>query len=676
MRHSAARREKNRRPERLSGSLLSLALVRLRRDGKATFHSPQGVTYEQLGKGNNEFVDLEEALSLYPTPAQIPECLLPSREVLDTLKNSKGEVVRCPFCPSTFSGTVARKSFKRHLQRHWNHAAAQEEIEIDHSQSSLYASLIPPIAHPVPDAKELSNTQDQATSYPSAQQPSHDFLASTSTPLLTSTDATDHAPASGPLTLAKRPLTTSVHAGPKAPKPGTSKQGRKSIATSTLGTVCKDNTTLAIARTMEVLRSKSGIVFYHPDAHPNLHHQSFTQREEQFLDVDATFSVYPTIGKLPESFWPTSPQYTAAAPGQHRIRCLFCSWSFSGVYVKANFRGHVRYHWKLAAAWQQANSSAPANVGLSPATQPSPHGPSASSLGPTKLMESGSLLQPNVVDQPSTPTKIRSTQFNQVAIPGSPVTKPAARRPQGRKRKHTEAFVEDKTGSESALAKSMEKHVKSLYYPVLLSIARSLATIRMKPGTILIPPEQSMSYEELVPIADCYFDIDKVVAVYPFLDELPVRFWPSDETFEKVGTKGGSEGVRCPFCIVTLKGSSAKESLKIHLQCHWWYSSEQNDSETCAGVLTGSIESVDSSYARSSLNCAAIPLPPSVPSVMQPNTYLEKAQLSMIRTHADPEMTRGDSHSKEPRLQSTHPLSKVQRAPRYVWTRLLQSIQY
>jgi len=445
MNHSSDSQEqplqkKIRRQGRLSGSMLSLALLRLRADGGAIFHSPHGVTYEQLGKGNNEFINLEEATSLYPTPAQIPEFLLPSREVLDTVKNSQGEVVRCPFCPSTFSGIVVQKSFKRHLQRHWNHAAARKDDQIDQPKLNLSASLISPIAQPVPDMKNPSNT-------PGAQQSSHALLTSAS-PLIT---PTDHAPTSAPLTPPKCPLipTTPVHVASNTPKSPARKKGRKSVTTSTLGTVRKDNTTLAIARTMEILRSKTGIVVHRPDAHPNLEHQSFTQREGQFLDVDATFSMFPTIDELPESFWPTPHQYTDAAPGEHRIRCLFCTWSFTGVYVKANFRGHLRYHWKLAAA-QKANSS-PANARLLSAKDTPSYGPITSSLGPTKVIKSGHLLQSDVVGsstltaaQPSLLCKIRSGRIDQIATPGSLVTNPEALRPQGRKRNYTEAFlVED-----------------------------------------------------------------------------------------------------------------------------------------------------------------------------------------------------------------------------------------
>ena len=670
-------RKKIRHQGRLSGSLLSLALGRLRGDGGAIFHSPQDMTYEQLAKRNNEFIDLEEAISLYPTPAQIPEYLLPSREVLETVKNSKGEVVHCPFCPSTFSGIVVKKSFKRHLQRHWNHAAAGKAVESDPPQSSLSASFISAVANPILETKKPSNTEDHATSYPGAQQSSHAILTSTSTPLITSTD---HAPALGPLIPPEHPLTKSVHAASNTPKPPMRKKGRKSIATSTLGTVCKDNTTLAIARTMEVLRSKTGIVFHRPDAHPNLEHQSFTRQEAQFLDVDATFSIYPTIDELPAGFWPTSHQYIAAAPGQHRIRCLFCTWSFTGVHVKANFRGHIRYHWKLAAASQKANSLAPANVQLSSVTKSSPHDPTSSPLGPMKLIKSGDLLQPDVLSsskltttQPCALPKIRSTQVNQVETPGSLVGNPELSRPKERKRSSAEAFLmEDMSGNESAPTKSVKKHAKSPYYSVLLSIAQALSTIRTKPAAIFIPPEELISYEELVLVVDRYFDIDKVVAAYRFVDQVPLRFWPSDETFEKVGSKEGPWSVRCPFCTVPFKGTSAKTRLRLHLQCHWWYASEQRGSETGAGTLAGNIESVDSAHMRPSPKHTATSQPSAVPPMMQADVNLEKTQLSIIHAHADPEINHcGDGtrpHAKRPRLRSTNSLTGAQEIPRCVWS--------
>ena len=669
-------RKQIRHQGRLSGSLLSLTLVRLRGDGGAIFHSPHGVTYEQLGKGNNEFIDLEEAISLYPTPAQIPEFLLPSRDVLDTVKNSQGEVVRCPFCPSTFSGIVAKKSFKRHLQRHWNHAVTGKVDQIDQPKVNLPASLISPIVHPVLDMKKPSNIQD----YPGVQQSSHALLTSTP-PLIT---PTDYARTSAPLTPPERPLvlTTSVHAASNTTKLPARKNGRKSVSTSIPGTVRKDTTTLAIARTMEALRSKTGIVFHRPDAHPNLEHQSFTRREGQLLDVDATFSMFPTIDDLPEGFWPTSHQYFDAAPGQHRIRCLFCTWSFTGVHVKANFRGHLRYHWKLAAASQKPNPS-PVNSRVLSAEGTPSYGPSASSLGPAKLIKNSHLLQPDVpgsskltAAQPSLLCEIGSSRIDQFTTPGSLVTNPDAWRPQARKRNYTEAFlVEDMSGSESAPSKRVDEYANSPSYSVELSIAQALSTIRRKSDAIFIPPEQSISYEELIKVMDRYFDIDRVVAVYPFLEQLPVRFWPSDETFEEAGTKEGPGSVRCPFCIMLFKGTSAKNSLKMHMQCHWWHTSERSGSKTCAGILTGSIESADGICMPHSLGHTATPLPSSTALA---DMNLEKAQLSIIRPYKDLEVNHGGDgtplHGKGSRLRSTHPLTRAQNMPRYVLPSLLQSL--
>jgi len=666
-------RKRIRHQGRLSGSLLSLTIGRLRGDGGAIFRSPQGVTYEQLAKGNNEFIDLEETISLYPTPAQIPEYLLPSREVLDMVKASKGEVVRCPFCPSTFSGIVVRKSFRRHLQRHWNHAAAGKAEETDHLQSNHSASFISPVAHSVLDVKEPSNTHDHATSDPGAQQSSHAALTSTSIPLITSTD---HAPASSPLTPPKHPLATSTHAASTTPKAPIRKKGRKSITTAALGKLCKDSTALSIARTMEALRSKTGIVFHRPDAHPNLEHQSFTQQEEQFLDVATTFSMYPTIDELPKGFWPTSHQYVAATPGRHRIRCLFCTWSFTGAFVKANFRGHVRYHWKLATVTQKANSIAPAKTRLPPVTEPSPYDLPASSLSPTKLINSSHLLQPDVagsseltVVQPSSLSKFRSTRIHPVVTRGTLVSNPKTSQSKGRKRSSTEAsLVEDMNRSEPASAESGKKHAESLYRSVLLGIAQALSIARTKPGAVFIPPERSISYEELVLVVDRYFDVDKVVAVYRFVDHLPVRFWPSDETFEKAGSKDDSWSVRCPFCDVIFKGTSAKDSLKMHVQCHWWYASEQSEADTCAGTLTGNIESVGNAHGGPSLNHTAITLPPSVPSTVQADMNLETTQLSTIHTHTDPEINHCviPPYAKESRLQSTNLPTRAQEITRYV----------
>ena len=672
-------RKRIRHQGRLSGSLLSLTLTRLRGDGGAIFHSPRSVTYEQLGEGNNEFIDLEEAICLYPTPAQIPELLLPSQEVLDMVKNSQGEVVRCPFCPSTFSGIVVKKSFKRHLQRHWNHAAAGKAEQIDHQQLSLAASYISPIAHPVLDVKKPSDTQDHSD----AQQSSHALLTSTSTPLIT---PTDQVPTSGSVTFPKRPLTltTSVHTASNTPKSPARKKRQKSGATSTPGATRKDNTMLAIARTMEALRSKTGIVFHRPDAHPNLEHQSFTRREAQFLDVDATFSMFPTLDELPESFWPTSHQYTDAVVGEHRIRCLFCTWSFTGTYVKANFRGHQRYHWKLAAASQKRNSSAAANARPLPAKDAPPSGPPASSLSPTNLIKSGNLLPPEVVGSTKLPPaqhpslcQIRSSRIDQVATSGTIVTDPEAWRPRRRKRNHTEAFsVEDMSGIESASAKIVEEYANSPHYSVLLGIAQALSAIRMKSGAIFIPPEQSISYDELILVRDCYFDIDRVVALYRFVEQLPVRFWPSDETFEKAGTKGGPGSVRCPFCTVPFEGTSAKDCLKIHVECHWWLSTGQSGSETRASTFTGSIESVGGACLPPSLDHPVMRLPVWLPPMVQADMNLKQARLSIARTHRDLEANHGGDgtpiRAKKPQLRSTHSLTSAQEIPRYVWSRLLQ----
>ena len=218
---------KRNRDGRLSGSLLSLNLVRLRGDGGATFHSPQNVVYSQVGKGMGGFVDLDEAISLYPTLSDIPLYLLPSPEELDKVKACKGEVARCPFCPSTFSGVVVKRSFKRHLQRHWNHAAAEKLKD----QPGIAPSLASPVA--------------------SVQKSSHALPTSTPTPLITSPDP---PPALGPPISPKRHPTPTIPAPSKAPA---NKRTRKSITTSTLGTVCRDSATVAIARALEVLDRKS-----------------------------------------------------------------------------------------------------------------------------------------------------------------------------------------------------------------------------------------------------------------------------------------------------------------------------------------------------------------------------------------------------------------------------------
>ena len=651
-------RKKNRHDGRLSGSLLSLTLVRLRGDGEATFHSPQDAIYNQVGKGKNAFVDLDEAISLYPTLAEIPAYLLPSPEVLENVKNNKGEVVRCPFCPSTFSGIVVKRSFKRHLQRHWNHAAVGKVAEIDDQHPSTAPSLVSPIAHPVLDAMEPSNEQGHATSDPGAQQSSHALPTSTPTPLIA---LASRAPSLGPLIPPKRRLTTPVHAASNTPKAPTSKRGRKSVPASVLGNACKDSATLAVARALEVLHSKAGMVFHAPDAYPDLEHQSFTQRDEQFLDVDATFSAYPTIDQLPQRFWPTALQYTSAAAGEHRVRCLFCSWSFTGVYVKANFRGHVRYHWKLAAASQQATSSPATNDQRSPAISPSP-GPSASPLVAQAFRTSSHVLQPDdagsskvSVVQPSPPSEVRGTQVGQMATSGGVVTNLKAWRPQERKRTHAEAFSEEDTSKrESSPVKYFAECAKLPHHPVSLSIARALSSIRRKPGTILIPPEQPMSYEELVLVVDRYFDIDKAVSLYPLVGLLPDRFWPSDETFKQVRAKGEPEKVRCPFCTSTFKGNPAKRNMQIHLQRHWWHASGQSSLKTPDEIRTTNIESFD---AALSPNLTPIPPPPYIHSMVRANANLESAGSTITRTHMDLEVNRGN-HGTRPQamdsqLQST-----------------------
>jgi len=652
-------RLKRNPPEgRLTGSLLNLALVRLRGDSDATFHSPQEVTYEQLGTGNSRFVDLDEAISLYPTPAEIPGYLLPSPEVLDKIKNTKGEGVRCPFCPSTFSGIVVKKSFKRHLQRHWNHGLAGKTMETDGQRSSLASS---PAAQPVPDAVKPIDAYDHAFSDIGAQQSSHALPTSTSTCLVT---LPDHAQALDPSMSPERPLTMAVHAASESPKSPTSKKGRKSLATSTLGTVCKDNTTLAIARSMEVLRSKVGMAFSNPDACPDLEHQSFTQGQGQFLDVDTTFSLYPTLDQLPESFWPTSHQYSAAALGEHRIRCLFCSWSFTGVYVKANFRGHVRHHWKLAAASQKANSPPSADVQLSPAIALTSYAPSSSFLSVRELMKNSPVLQHDIgssnskldTAQLSSSAEIRYTGTDQIVTSDSVVTNPGAWRPHGRKRGHAETFSEEGMGrSEAAPTQSVENHAKRPNNSAPLGNARARSTNRVKPGTIFIPPEQGMLYEELVLVADRYFDIDKVVALYPLVEQVPAQFWPSLETFKRVKTKGGSERARCPFCTSSFKGAAAKRNMRVHVQRHWL---KKCGVKTPEEIPNGTTESAHTSNAWSSLNRTPMLPPPSVPSMMQANINPERAQHTTTQIHMDVEMGNGN-HATRPQANESRLLPTI-----------------
>ena len=640
-------RKKNR-DGRLSGSLLSLNLVRLRGDGGATFHSPQNVVYSQVGKGKGGFVDLDEATSLYPTLADIPLYLLPSPEALEKVKTCKGEVARCPFCPSTFSGIVVKRSFKRHLQRHWNHATA-EKLK-DQDQPGIAPSLASPVA--------------------GVQQSPHALPTSIPTPLITLPDL---PPALGPPISPKRHPTPTMPTTSKAPA---NKRTRKSITTSTLGTVCKDSATVAIARALEVLHSKPGMVFYSPDAYP-LEHRLFTQREEQFLDVDATFSTYPTIDQLPQSFWPTQVQYTTAAAGGHRLRCLFCSWSFTGVHVKANFRGHVRYHWKLAAALQKANSSAAStDIRHSPDTPASPYGPSKSPLVAETLITSSNGLWPDdagpsksAIVQPSPPSEIRSTQNDQIAASGSIVTKLEAGRPQERKRSHSEAFSEDDASRRESVP---AKHIKECAKPPSHSVLRSImSSIRIKPGTTLVPPEQSMSYEELVLIVDRYFDMDKTVSLYPLVDQLPDRFWPTDETFKKAEANKESGRVRCPFCTSSFKGRAAKRNMQTHVRGHWWRVSGQSGLAAPGGIIAANIESFHTTYTGSSPNLTPNQPSSSIRSTLQPNTNPEKVQSIITRTYTDTEVNHGNHGTRQAMGTQSESTISAQRGQGLVCSRVL-----
>jgi hypothetical protein len=650
MSHPANSQEQRSRKKNTRGSLQSRTIVRLRDDGGAAFNSPQDVTYEQLGKGNNKFVDLDDARALYPTPAEIPGYLLPSPEVLDRVKNCTGDVVWCPFCPSTFSGVVVKKSFKRHLQRHWNPARAKAKGITD-PQSSLAAPPVSLSAQRVPDTKKPSDAPNHSTSNAGVHRSSHASSVSLSTLPVTSTG---RVPASDPPISPNRSHTTLVHEAPSTPKATPSNKGRKPIATSTPGPACKDSSMLAIARTMEVLRSKAGTVFNSPDAYSNLEHQSFTEGEERFLDVDATFSMYPTIDELPESFWPSPQQYMAAASGECRIRCLFCSWSFTGLYVKANFRGHVRYHWKLLAATQNVNSS-PTNVQPRSTPELQPYAPSPGFTGAKQLIQHDVVGRSKLgTPQPSPLSDIKCTQIDQIATSGSLATNQEPGRTQGKKRSHADAFPEELRGDPSA-ARSVEGHENSLYLQVLLSIARALSAIRMNPSTSFIPPEQLISYEDLVLVVNRYLDIDKVVAIHPLVDQLPKRFWPSDETFEKVGRKGQLERVRCPFCTWSFQGTSARKDMKFHLECHWLHASGQSGLEKHYGTLADGPKSTDSHpYAWSSRHRISMPVHPSAPPMMQNNIDPEEAQPSVKRIHIDLE----PNHSNH----GTHAQVKVPRA--------------
>ena len=347
------------------------------------------------------------------------------------------------------------------------------------------------------------------------------------------------------------------------------------------------------------------------------------------------------------------------------------------MYARSNFRGHVRYHWKLAGtvASQKAKASTPTKLRLTSTAESQSYDPSASLLGSKKLIQSNNIPQPDIAGsskldntQPSSLSEVGCTQIDRVATPDIPVTNPEDWRPQGRKRSLSEAFSEKELSvSKPDLARGAMEPEKSSCYSIFLSIARALSAIRMKPGTIFIPREQSISYEELVLVADRYFDIDKAIAVYPLVDQLPDRFRPSDETFETVGMKGESERVRCPFCTFSFNGIAAKKSMKLHLESHWWY--------TCGlkmhtGIPTDEIESIDSSYAGPSIDRIPIPLPPSVPSTMQANTNSEKVYHSIARVHMDLEMNVSNhgtgSQAKEPPLQSIRPVARAQDVPKYV----------
>ncbi|KAG8824656.1 Rho GTPase protein rac1 [Serendipita sp. 399] len=87
------------------------------------FHSPSdpNVNYDTIFQTTHDFLDLAEALTMYPSFIDLPLSLRPSKLRYDATKNSDDLSlrVRCLFCRGRFGGKNAKAIWERHVKEHW-----------------------------------------------------------------------------------------------------------------------------------------------------------------------------------------------------------------------------------------------------------------------------------------------------------------------------------------------------------------------------------------------------------------------------------------------------------------------------------------------------------------------------------------------------------------------------
>lgn len=87
------------------------------------FHSPaiSSVSYDTFFQTTHDFLDLSQALRMFPFFVDLPMELRPSKARYDATKNSDDLMlrVRCLFCRGRFGGKNAKAIWERHVKEHW-----------------------------------------------------------------------------------------------------------------------------------------------------------------------------------------------------------------------------------------------------------------------------------------------------------------------------------------------------------------------------------------------------------------------------------------------------------------------------------------------------------------------------------------------------------------------------
>jgi len=93
---------------------------------------------------------------------------------------------------------------------------------------------------------------------------------------------------------------------------------------------------------------ETAVIFYAPDA-PGADYTLVRKATHNFLDFDATFTLYATYCLLPAVMKPNKDDWDdtrdADQDDARKVRCLFCRARFGGRNAKAMWERHAREHW-------------------------------------------------------------------------------------------------------------------------------------------------------------------------------------------------------------------------------------------------------------------------------------------------------------------------------------------